>query len=46
MACHMSAIQGGTVAMASLPFHRPAPVLARQSFASADAALSQKPPIS
>lgn len=46
VACHGAAIQTLHLNMLPASPSRPVPSLARQGFASADAALSQKPPIS
>ena len=46
LTCHVSAIQGGTVVLQAFSLPRAAPQLERRHFASADTALSQKPPIS
>ena len=46
LTCHVSAIQGGTVVLQAFSLPRAAPQLERRHFASADTAVSQKPPIS
>lgn len=46
VACHLLAMQPGNTPVQTFLLPCPAPVLARHNFASADTALSQKPPIS
>ena len=46
VACHLSAIQPSTPLVQAFSTPRFAPLLGQRNFASADAALSQKPPIS
>ena len=46
LTCHVSAVQADTAALQTFSLQSRAPQLQRRDFASADTALSQKPPIS